>query len=159
MRLKHQEFVELTKRAFVDSLAYAEVFPASWLAGYTRPDAFIVQWSSVGREHIEGKQEWIGSYDRHYIIECKVSPEDALRAPFQLLMSLVSIGRFRDLDFAHGGVSPVLAIPPNLRHGLIEAKRYNDLLAVFKELRFGVAIIRQEEPRIEWAISPGNFRA
>ncbi len=94
----HQVFVETTKKVLLNLLANSKVYPiGNWLNSFTKPDIFIVQSSSSFTGDIKNKENWYGSYDRCYIIECKISIEDIPHAAFQLLMSLNAIGKNRRL--------------------------------------------------------------
>jgi len=160
-KIGHQEFVEITKRILTRKcLAYAEDYPvSSWMDRYTRPDLFIVQHSSMGKERVKGKQSWVGSYDRYFIIECKVTLQDIPNAAFQLLMALVSIRSLQGLDFQHGGLSPVLAIPTKLRDLAEKRELLGEIQDIFRELNFGLVAVDARRKSLEWVLTPSSFSA
>jgi len=154
----HQKFVETTKKTLTETLAFAETFPVgSWMSRYTRPALFIVQQSAVGKEPTKGKECWIGTYDRYFIVECKVGLQDIPNAIFQLLMALLSIRSLQDLDFHHGGLAPVLAIPAGLRHLAEKRGLLKELQDVFRELNFGLIVVDNGRRSIEWLLMPSSF--
>jgi hypothetical protein len=157
-KTQHQKFVETTERILTETLAFAETFPiGSWISGYTRPDIFIVQRSAIGKQRPKGRECWIGSYDRYFIVECKVGLQDIPNAIFQLLMALLSIRSLQDLDFHHGGLGPVLAMPTRLRHLAEKGGLLKELQDVFGELNFGLVVVDSGRRSVEWLLRPSSF--
>ena len=141
----------------VRCLAYAEDYPVgSWMNRYTRPDLFILQHSSIGKEPMKG-EAWIGTYDRYLLVECKVALEDTPNAAFQLLMALVSVGSLEDLDFHHGGLGPILAIPTKLRDVIEKRGLLKELEDILSELDFGLIAVDKRRKSVEWVLRPGSF--
>jgi hypothetical protein len=157
-RIKHQSFVETTKKILTQVLTHAESYPVgSWLGRYTRPDLFIVQHSALGREIINGKESWIATYDRYFIVECKVSLTDIPNAAFQLMIALVSIRSLEDLDFHHGGLAPILAIPTELKNLAKKRNLLAELQDILRELYFGLVVVDNRTGSIEWLLPPSSL--
>jgi hypothetical protein len=158
-KTSHQKFVQTAKNILTKRLAYADSYPVgSWMSRYTRPDLFIVQRSCFGKQLSKrGKESWVGTYDRFFIIECKVSLRDLPNAIFQLLVALVSIRSMEDLDFHHGGLAPVLAVPLRLKQLANKQGLLKELEDSLRELNFGFVVLNDRTKSAEWILPPSSL--
>ncbi|HEV2225692.1 MAG TPA: hypothetical protein VGR56_02675 [Nitrososphaerales archaeon] len=125
--------------------------------GATRPDVLIVQEPAFGRKSSAGQFAIQALYDQLYVIECKIDPEDLKNSPYQLIMALHTFTGQGSFDLHHGGVRPLVAIPPALVATLKRRREFSILFRILKELNFGLFVIDRRSRRFRIISFPGSF--